>query len=254
MRDHSVRLADAGMATLLPMLIVGLLAWRHGAGCACRHRRRRGRLGGAQCGRLRQWILAECGAADDRRRAASARLRRRAAMARPAAGASFRQPEHIAAACAGARPRPVAGGESRLPVGAGAPGRGDRVHRHLRLHRAQRTAGPKCRSRVAERLLQAGRRGGDGVRRRHHQLHRRRRDGAVRAAAIGARRRLQCRSLLRRAQPPDDGVAGRPAGVDQVADRLQDSARISAPSWHRGSAARTSRSPPRAIPSMWQAG
>ena len=32
LRDRSVRLADAGVATLLPMLLVGLLAWRHGAG------------------------------------------------------------------------------------------------------------------------------------------------------------------------------------------------------------------------------
>ena len=32
LRDRSVRLADAGIATLLPMLLVGLLAWRRGAG------------------------------------------------------------------------------------------------------------------------------------------------------------------------------------------------------------------------------
>ena len=32
LRDRSVRLADAGIAALLPMLLVGLLAWRHGAG------------------------------------------------------------------------------------------------------------------------------------------------------------------------------------------------------------------------------
>jgi adenylate cyclase len=32
LRDRTVRLADAGIATLLPMLLVGLLAWRHGAG------------------------------------------------------------------------------------------------------------------------------------------------------------------------------------------------------------------------------
>ena len=32
LRDRSVRLVDAVVATLLPMLLVGLLAWRHGAG------------------------------------------------------------------------------------------------------------------------------------------------------------------------------------------------------------------------------
>ena len=32
LRDRSLRLADAGVATLLPMLLIGLLAWRHGAG------------------------------------------------------------------------------------------------------------------------------------------------------------------------------------------------------------------------------
>ena len=70
LRDRSVRLADAAIATLLPMLLVGLMAWRRGAGALVAIVARRARLGGAQRRRLRQRDLAERGAADDRGRAA----------------------------------------------------------------------------------------------------------------------------------------------------------------------------------------
>ena len=104
-RDHSVRLADAGMATLLPMLIVGLLAWRHGAGSLV-----------AIVGVVVAWAALNVvafangywlsAALPMTAAGPPAYLRRRAVVARQAPGAAFASQSDAAAACAGAGSRP----------------------------------------------------------------------------------------------------------------------------------------------------
>ena len=115
------------------------------------------------------------------------------------------------------------------------------------------TLGPNAVRELLDGFYRSGRRGGHGKRRRHHQLHGRRRDGAVRPAAM--------RPPMTPSMPPaaPSGSAVGPATGSRHCRRQSRrgsdsrSARISAPSLPRGSAARTSRSPRPAIPSTWQA-
>ena len=252
LRNRSVRLADAAIATLLPMLLVALLAWRAGAGALI-----------TIVGVVLAWATLNVVAFANG-------IWLSAALPMTAAGPPALAFGAVQLWIDRRRARLFAS-QSTLLQHVQAPGLGqwlaenpDFLTEPVRQDAAivfidisgftelSERLGPSA---VRELLTAStgGRRGGDGVGRRHYQLHRRRRNGAVRVTAIGAQRRLQCGRMLCRAQPPDDGVAGRPAGLDQVADRLQARRAFRR---RRGIAARRqeiSRSPRRARRSMWQA-
>ena len=243
------------IATLLPMLLVGLLAWRHGAGGLV-----------AIVGVVLAWAALNVAAFANGIWLSAAlpmtaagppaiAVRRRAAVAATGGGRGFSPAR--ANCCSMCRRPASASGWRKIPTSC--PSRCARTRRSCSSTFQASPGSANGSGRVAVReLLNGFYRLVDeeaiGVGRRHHQLHRRRRDGAVRPAAIGADRCLQCRRVLRRAQPPHDGVAGRASRHRSGRGSASSSARISAPSWRRGSAARTSRSPPPATPSMWQAG
>ena len=90
LRDRSVRIADGIVAVVLPMVLVGLLAWRRSAVGLIAAARRRSDLGGGDFLRVLVGDLVERGCAGRGRRAACDFVRGRSTLVGQAAGAVFR--------------------------------------------------------------------------------------------------------------------------------------------------------------------
>ena len=136
-RDRSVRIVDGLTTVLLPMLLVGMLAWRRSTA---------GILAAAAVGL--GWIvrdlagifigsLAGRGLADRRHGAAGRSVRSRSALVRPTAGAVFCDEEPAARAIPGSGHSGVADPRSPLPCRASQSERRDHLHRPVRVHLCQ---------------------------------------------------------------------------------------------------------------------
>ena len=222
LRDRSVRLADAGIATLLPMLLVGLLAWRRGAGAFV-----------AIVAVVITWAALNVIIFGNG-------IWLSAALPMTAAGPPAILFGAVQLWIDRRRARRFAS-QSELLQHVQAPGLGtwlaenpDFLSEPVRQDAAIVFIDISGFTGLSERL------GPNAVRELLNDFYRLvdeqvnasggaitsfMGDGAMVLFGLPQstrRRRLQCRRLLRRAQPPDHSLAGCIAGVDKVADRLQD--------------------------------
>ena len=116
LRDRSTRAADAVLAVVLTLLLVGLLAWRRSADRPAVDRGGASDLGRRQFRGVFARHLAERGAAGGCRRPAGHPVRGGAALAEPPAGTVFRHEERFAAAVSGAGAAKMADPESGIPA------------------------------------------------------------------------------------------------------------------------------------------
>ena len=243
-RDQYVRLADVGFAVVLPMLLVGLLAWRRNAiGLA------------AVVGVVLIWLVVNM-------TAFSHDIWLSAAL--PMAAAI--PPAILFGAVQlwlGRRRAQYFATQSQLLQRVEAPGMGEWLAEHgdflsepVRADAAilfidlsgftglSETLGPTATRELLNGFHALVGRGGGALRWRRHEFHGRRRHDPVRPAGTGGRRRLQCRPLLCRALQPHQRLARLVACIDRVPARLQDRrpprndrgipARRRRPSAHRG--------------------
>ena len=186
-RDGPVRVVEAITTILLPILLVGLLAWRRNAIRSAHGQRGDAGMGGREYGCFRERHMARHRDDNGRGSAAGRPVRYVATMVGPAQRTASRRPKQAARTIPDAGPAGMADARSRLPAGAGQAERRRGVRRPLRIYLAQRDARSGCHEGAIERVSRPGRQGSDAVRRHDHELPRRWRDDPVRPAGGGSR-------------------------------------------------------------------
>jgi adenylate cyclase len=178
-RNHSVRQLDLGFAVALPLILVGLLAWRRSAiGLVAM-------LAVAVIWLSTNFIAFTHGIW--------------LAAALPIAAAV---PPVILFGASGAGICRYSGARPSVSSRPGAAGCGGGFHRHQWLYRSQRDNRSKRGARASERLLRSCGKGGDRLWRRHHELHGRWGDDPFRPAFTRAGRCGQCCQMLCSADTP----------------------------------------------------
>ncbi len=223
-RDRKVHIADALAAILLPMLLVGLLAWRRSAlGLVARGRGDAG-VGRPQSVRVHARRLAECGDHARRRSTAGRGLCRRAVVGR--------RPSHAISS-------PPRAGRSRNsrrpPVQEWLAARSDFLAKPVRQNAAvvfidlsgftalSERIDPDALRDLAEGISRADRQGGGRLWRHGHRLSRRRRHDPVRLCPARCRTTRPCAEVLDRPAPQRrtlDRLAASPRSGGQVGFKI----------------------------------